>query len=120
LFLSVVGFVSGRPSSYLFSFHLISHLLGLLLHYTTLFILLLSEELRSSLKLRFREFCSSLSLISLLLFSLMLTFSLELRRQPESSTTVITLLVLQIKRLASGLTLFLGSKGVSQPVILML
>jgi hypothetical protein len=50
----------------------------------------------------------------------MLMCSLELRRRPESSTTVITLLVLQIKRLASSLTLFLGSKSVSQPVVLML
>jgi len=55
-----------------------------------------------------------------LLFSFTLTRLFELGGRLESSTTVVALLALKWERFASGLTLFLGSEGVSQALVLML
>jgi hypothetical protein len=88
-------------------------LLKPLLLYTPLLLLLLFEELGSSLKRLSRRSSSYLSLLLLLLFKLTSPGLADLVRRPESSTTVVRVLALQVETFAAILALLLVIKSLS-------
>jgi hypothetical protein len=93
-FCGVLGSDSSSVRGQLASPLALALLLECLSFHTTLFLLLLLEDLGSSLKLLSRRSCSYLSLLLLLLFNLMSPGLADLARRPESSTTVIGVLAL--------------------------
>jgi hypothetical protein len=86
-------------------------LLELLLLYTTLLLLLFLEELQGSLKLLSSSFCSSFRLLLLLFFNLTSLGLADLAWEPESSTTVVQILPLQVKAFAVILALLFVLKS---------
>jgi hypothetical protein len=81
--------------------------------YATLLLLLLFEELGSSLKLLSICSCSYLSLLLLLLFKLTSPGLADLARRLESSTAVVRILALQVETFAAILALLLVLKSLS-------
>jgi hypothetical protein len=112
-FCGVLGSNSSGACSQLSSPLALALLLEPLLLHTTLILLLFLEELQGSLKLLLGSFCSSFSLLLLLFFNLTCLGLTDLARQPESSTTIVQILTLQVEAFAAILALLFVFKSLS-------